>query len=77
TQLHICLTYTPEHIEVEICDNGQNEWGSTYLSSAHEQRIYSGHGVRGMRERAEELGGTFEMTPIVDGGVRVHVTIPI
>ncbi len=72
TQLQVRLTYTPEHIEVEICDNGQGR-----LSTAHEQRIYSGHGVRGMRERAEELGGTFEMTPIEHGGVCVHVTIPV
>ena len=75
TQLHVRLIYTPEHIEVEICDNGQN--GRGQLSPVNEQRIYSGHGVRGMRERAEELDGTFEMMPLSDDGVRVHVVIPV
>lgn len=74
SQLWVRLVYAPQQIEVEICDNGQ---GNAQLSQTGEQRIYSGHGVRGMRERAEELGGTFEMTPTEVGGVRICVTIPM
>jgi len=74
TQLGVRLVYAAQHIEIEICDDGQ---GNAQHSSAQEQRLYSGHGVHGMRERAEELGGTFEMTSVVDGGIRVHVMIPM
>ena len=42
-----------------------------------EQRFYSGHGMRGMRERAEELGGTFEVIQRPEGGLSVLARIPI
>ena len=41
-----------------------------------QERIYSGHGVRGMRERAEELGGTFEIKLGQEGGICVQARIP-
>jgi signal transduction histidine kinase len=41
------------------------------------QRIYSGHGLRGMRDRAEELGGTFELVEMPEGGVKIHAWIPV
>lgn len=34
-----------------------------------------GFGLRGMRERAESLGGTFVLTS-ADGGTTVDVTVP-
>jgi signal transduction histidine kinase len=34
-------------------------------------------GVRGMRERAEALGGTLECGPAADGGWRVEATLPL
>ena len=42
-----------------------------------QERIYSGHGMRGMRERAEELGGTFEIKPRHEGGTSIQARIPI
>jgi signal transduction histidine kinase len=77
TQLWVRLRYLPTAIEVEICDNGHG------LSALHpagnlpvqEERIYSGHGIRGMRERAEELGGTFEVSQVEAGGVKIRVRI--
>jgi len=41
-----------------------------------QQRIYSGHGMRGMRERAEELGGTFAINTLPTGGVSIQARIP-
>ncbi len=37
----------------------------------------SGAGVRGMRERAEALGGTLHAGPGADGGWRVEATLPL
>ena len=34
------------------------------------------HGLTGMRERAELLGGTFRVAPLPSGGTEVHVSIP-
>ena len=51
--------------------------GVLLVVTAGEQRIYSGHGLRGMRERAEELGGTFQFTQQPVGGLSVRARIPI
>ena len=37
----------------------------------------AGAGVRGMRERAEALGGTLHAGPAADGGWRVEATLPL
>jgi signal transduction histidine kinase len=36
-----------------------------------------GHGLRGMRERAESLGGVFSAGPAPTGGFRLSVTVPL
>lgn len=81
TQLWVNLTYTSASIEVDVYDNGcglQSAYYSYDLSaSGNSQRIYSGHGLRGMYDRAEELGGTFELAEIPEGGVKVHAQIPM
>ncbi len=81
TQLWVNLTYAPNDIEVSILDNGcglQSAYYSYDLSmKGDHQRIYSGHGLRGMHDRAEELGGTLELVEVPEGGVKVHARIPI
>ena len=37
----------------------------------------SGHGVRGMRERAQAAGGTLEAGPRAEGGWHVRATLPV
>jgi signal transduction histidine kinase len=37
----------------------------------------SGAGVRGMRERAEALGGTLHAGPGAEGGWRLQATLPL
>ena len=37
----------------------------------------AGAGVRGMRERAEALGGTLRRRPVRAGGWRVEATLPL
>lgn len=80
TQLYVYLHYLPDSVEIEICDNGKGlkaENNKHVLAIVEErQRIYSGHGMRGMRERAEELGGTFEVKQGIGTGVSVRATLP-
>lgn len=81
TQVHVYLHYLPQCIEVNILDDGKGlrTEQDEYLpgSNGGQERIYSGHGMRGMRERAEELGGTFEIQQGQEGGTRVQVRIPV
>jgi signal transduction histidine kinase len=81
SQLWVYLTYTSEEVDVRVRDDGRGLQAAYYsydLSvKGDRQRIYSGHGLRGMRDRAEELGGTFELIEIPEGGVNVHARIPI
>ncbi len=79
TRIQVCLRYQPTSVSVEICDNGQGFAHNEYeLSSGGElERMYSGHGLHGMHERAAELGGKLEITQPPAGGVRVWVQIPI
>jgi len=80
TELQVHLRYLPHSIEVEICDNGKGLSTSEYRHDlsldGERQRIYSGHGIRGMRERAEELDGTFEVRQRTTGGVSVRASLP-
>jgi signal transduction histidine kinase len=81
TQVTVYLHYQPQSIEIEISDDGKglhtaprsNDLGA----NGDQERIYSGHGMRGMRERAEELGGTFEVRQGTSGGASVLARIPI
>lgn len=80
TQLQVFLRYRPHAVEVEIRDNGK---GLAVMAPGKnagvegEQRFYSGHGMRGMSERAEELGGTLEIAQAPTGGIAVLARIPI
>lgn len=81
SQLWVYLTYTSEEVDVRVRDDGRGLQAAYYsydLSmKGDRQRIYSGHGLRGMRDRAEELGGTFEIVEIPEGGVNIHARIPV
>lgn len=79
TQLEVAIRYQPKCIEVDICDNGCGFPIPTVQDEqqAHEEpHILSGHGIRGMRERATELGGQFEILPQPTGGTIVRASIP-
>lgn len=80
TQLRVFLRYLPDAVEVEIRDNGKglkaDDERFNLVINGERGRIYSGHGLRGMRERAEELGGTFEVKQGATGGVSVRATLP-
>lgn len=81
TQITVHLHYQPQCIEIEISDDGKGLHsvlpGYVLDVNGEQERIYSGHGMRGMRERAEELGGTFEVREGPAGGASVLARIPI
>ena len=56
-------------IEVAIRDDGAGAF------NGHEPAA-AGHGIAGMRERAEALGGTLSAGPSSDGGFLVTATLP-
>ena len=55
-------------LRVEIVDDGVGFNG---------RRRHGGVGLGSMRERAGELGGTFEIDTPPDGGTRVVATLPV
>ena len=81
TQVKVYLLYLHQCIERQIRDDGKGlstkADGYTLGADGGQERIYSGHGMRGMRERAGELGGTFEIKQGHEGGTSVQARIPI
>ncbi|MDX6689771.1 MAG: hypothetical protein QOG15_1228 [Solirubrobacteraceae bacterium] len=55
-------------LHIEVLDNGR-----ATVATVPE----AGHGLRGMAERAEALGGRVQAGPAGDGGWRVHAELPL
>ena len=62
----VTLTYGPDDLRVEVTDTGTGSPASNG----------SGHGIRGMLERAAVAGGTIEIGPTEGGGFRVAAWFP-
>jgi signal transduction histidine kinase len=81
TQVKVFLQYLPQYVEVQIIDDGKGlhtEYdGYTHQTDGGQERILSGHGMRSMRERAEELGGSFGIKQRQEGGTCVQASIPV
>jgi signal transduction histidine kinase len=67
----VTIGYQEAALLVEIADTGR---GATVRS---EDNGGSGHGLRGMRERATAAGGTIEIGPGPSGGFRVAARFPL
>lgn len=66
TTVRVAVTADGETVVVEIVDDGAPKHGTAG----------AGQGVRGMRERAEALGGEVHAGPASDGGWRVRAWLP-
>jgi signal transduction histidine kinase len=64
----VTLDYGPAFVELEVTDDGRGSNGA-----AGEP----GHGIAGMQERAEAVGGRVEAGPRFAGGFRVWARLPI
>lgn len=58
----------PETLELSIDNDGMTPAPDT---------LTGGHGIEGMRERVEALGGRFEIGARPEGGLSVHASIPL
>lgn len=56
-------------VTIDVRDNGRG-------AAAEPSRHSGGHGLVGMRERVEALGGTIDIGPQRGGGFRVRATLP-
>ena len=68
----VTVLYEPDRVVLEILDDGHGP-----APSSDEREPGSGHGLKGMRERALALGGQLEAGPRSLGGFRVCVSLPI
>ncbi len=71
---HVTLRYAPAAIEVEVTDDGAR---AAAPAAPPLDGAPAGHGIRGIRQRAELLGGTVEVGPRPNAGFRVWARLPI
>jgi signal transduction histidine kinase len=62
----VTVEYRPASVEIEVIDDGRNGAGAGA----------PGHGLAGMRERAQAVGGQVEAGPRFSGGFRVWARLP-
>jgi signal transduction histidine kinase len=63
----VAVVHAPDRVEIAIVDDGR---GASAPATP-------GHGITGMRERAEMVGGHLEAGPCPGGGFRVEATLPL
>jgi signal transduction histidine kinase len=70
TTARVTLSYTEDdELRIEIVDGGRGRVDGTPQAA--------GHGIAGMRERAEAVGGTLTAGPAPEGGFRVQARLPL
>lgn len=62
----IVMRYEPDELEIEVTDDG----------IAADAPSGTGHGLEGMRERVNVLGGTFDAGPRPERGFAIRATLP-
>jgi signal transduction histidine kinase len=67
----VFVTCEPDQLIIEVVDDG---CGLTEHARATPPG--SGHGIAGMRERAQALGGALDAGPRAEGGFRVRASLP-
>lgn len=66
------ITYRDGSVELLVIDDGREP-----APASPGPAWSTGHGLVGMRERAQAYGGQFEAGPRPEGGYRVHAVLPI
>jgi signal transduction histidine kinase len=75
TTAHVVLRYEPEWLDVSVTDDGGSRPDLDHLGE-QSGPTSNGHGLVGMRERVEMLGGIFEAGPS-GPGFRVRARFPL
>ncbi len=74
----VCLEYDDDELTIDVIDDGRGAAaGSDGAESAWASGRGAGHGLAGMRERAELYGGTVLAGPHAGGGYQVTVRLPL
>ena len=68
-QVQVCLAYEPMAVRLSVHDDGQKLDGA--LSNP------PGFGLKGLSERASQLGGDFRSSPGATGGFEIEICLPI
>ena len=66
SKVRVLLEFEPEVVQLLVQDDGQG-----FDSNGN----HSGHGLNNMRQRAEELGGTYDLTSTPGNGTQVTVRL--
>lgn len=81
--VQVILHYGPREAVVTVTDDGRGAASAFAIAepppggnSEYDAALEPGHGLQGMRERVELLGGSVHAGPRVGGGYEVAVTIP-
>jgi signal transduction histidine kinase len=69
TAAQVTLSYSDDELRVEVVDGGRGPVDGTPQGA--------GHGIAGMRERAEAVGGSLIAGPAPEGGFRVQARLPL
>jgi len=69
THIQVKLDYSAEAIRLVVSDDGQ--------PSSDAPTAESGYGLKGLRERVDQLGGEFCCGPLSSNGFQVDVSIPL
>ncbi|MGP4022523.1 sensor histidine kinase [Actinomadura sp. 3N407] len=69
TTVSVRIIHETDAVLVEVTNARPNRDGHHALSRG-------GHGIIGMRQRAEALGGSLQAEPLQDGGFRVYARLP-
>ena len=81
SQVAVSVTYRAGHLELDIRNDAGRGNRAGRAGEKGENggmdKVGSGHGLIGMRERAAMLGGTLNASPTRDGGFRVFAILPL
>ncbi|HEY5877014.1 MAG TPA: histidine kinase [Ilumatobacteraceae bacterium] len=69
SRVEVTVCRSDGQIDIDVADDG--------LGAAANGSGVPGHGIVGMRERAEMVGGRLEAGPLLGGGFRVHASLPV
>jgi len=71
-QVTVRLVYRPIGVLLEVTDDGRGFDPSAVCEAAE----YAGFGLRGLRSRAEQVGGTVEISSSPGAGTKIHLELP-